>query len=245
MSWSYCAPFENFETITPWPNNRSVTAIVAVHTPDGYVIGADGRQIDSKTKTIESDTAQKIFAFESETVRLAYAWTGTTQVYATDQTCLYDLARVTKKVLPAVELFGRSSWADFIFRFCEGLRAELPACIENSPNEIAKVILVGFFKGVPCLAEIKIAYINFLFQPEIQIHAPDGYKKRIFTGAKSACSSRYQLCKPQNNMEAIRFVKEYLQDCIESAETDCQAIGGHIHIGVVTPIGFSWIIPPL
>lgn len=220
-----------------------MTAIVTVHTPDGYVIGADGRQIDSKTRTIQSDKAQKIFPFETETVRLAYAWTGTTQVYAPDESCLYDLGRVTKRILPAVELFGRNSWADFISRFCEGLKTQLPVCIENPPKELAKIILVGFFRGVPCQAEVKVLYPDSVFQPRVKIQSPSGYGTRVFAGAESTYA-RYQSCRPQKNAEAVRFVRDYIQDCIESSETDCRAIGGHLSIAAVTPNGFSWTIAP-
>ena len=221
-----------------------MTAIVVVHTPDGYVIGADGRQIDSKTGIIESDKAQKIFSFESETVRLAYAWTGSTELYAEDQTCIYDLGRATERILPSVELFGRSSWAEFISRFCDGLKTQLPACIENPPKELAKIILVGFFRGVSCQAEVRVLYPNSFFQPQVRIQSPSGHAMRVFAGAESTYS-RYQLLRPQNNAEAVRFVREYILDCIESREEDCQAIGGHLHIATVTPSGFLWTIPPL
>jgi hypothetical protein len=221
-----------------------VTAIVTAHTADGFVIGADGRKVNSGEKTIQSDTVQKIFPFESEVVRLAYAWTGTTEAYAENGACLYDLGRVTKRILPSVDLFGRNSWAEFISRFCEGLKTQLPICLENAPKDIAKAIFVGFFRGIPCQSEIKIAYSDSIFQPQVKIQIPAEHNKRVFTGAESAYS-RYQYQRPQNNAEAISFVREYIQDCVESRESDCQAIGGHLHVAAVTPIEFFWVIPPV
>jgi hypothetical protein len=243
MSFSICEPYQLFETWLPWPTISRVTAIAFVHTPDGFVVGAEGRQINSVTNTIQSDTAQKIFPFESETIRVAYAWTGTTQVDALDQTCIYDLNESTERLLRAADLLGRTSWADFVARFCDGLRVVLPPCIEAAPREIAKIALIGFFNRVPCKAIIKIRYPRSLLVFDLQIQIPAQYQKQIFTGAERVYDP-YKSQQPQNIVEAIRFVRDYILDCIESEEADCKGMGGHLHIATVTSEAFSWVVPP-
>jgi hypothetical protein len=243
MSFSICELYQPFETWLPWPNIGRVTAIAFVHTPDGFVIGADGRQIDSVTNTIQSDTAQKIFLLEFETVRVAYAWTGTTRIEAVDQTCIYDLRESTNRLLQAADLLGRTSWADFIARFCDGLRATLPSCIEAAPRDVAKIALIGFFNGVPCKAIIKIRYPHTLLVFDLQIQTPAQYQKQVFTGTERLYAP-YKLQQPHNASEAVRFVRDYILDCIESDEADCNKIGGHLHIAAITSEGFSWVISP-
>jgi len=49
-------PYEPFAT---WTYYEPMTAIVVVHTADGFVIGADGRRFDSKTGTLLGDAAPR------------------------------------------------------------------------------------------------------------------------------------------------------------------------------------------
>ena len=98
-----------------------MTAIVAVHTVDGFAMGADGRRFDSKTNALETDEAQKVFLFDSETTRLAYAWAGVTQTSNKDG-LLYDLLAASQEILPVAAKSGRDNF-EFPEDCCAILRA--------------------------------------------------------------------------------------------------------------------------
>jgi hypothetical protein len=68
------------------------------------VIGADGRRFDSKTDAFESDTAQKIFFFESGMIRLAYAWTGSTEPLTVTALCMISVPLLNKACLGRLDL---------------------------------------------------------------------------------------------------------------------------------------------
>src|SRR5580658_8762934 len=117
-----------------------MTAIVTVYTADGFIIGADGRRFDSKTKTIETDTAQKVFWFESKTIRLAYAWTGTTEASDHDGS-VWDLITATREGLPFASNLAMAGFISFL----SGLRNRLsttvpPMMINMDREELARAV---------------------------------------------------------------------------------------------------------
>src|SRR2546430_9702751 len=111
-----------------------MTAIVTVHTVDGFAMGADGRRFDSKTNALETDEAQKVFLFDSETTRLAYAWAGVTQTSNKDG-LLYDLLAASQEILPAAAKSGRANFAFFVSGFCAALSTKLPTYMINLPKD--------------------------------------------------------------------------------------------------------------
>jgi hypothetical protein len=228
-----------------WGNQvyySAVTAIVVIHTSEGFIIGADGRRMDSVTKTIEIENARKVFLFESGAIRLSYAWTGTTQAFGTGGP-VYDLLAATKEVLPLVAS-GSKDFVPFLSEFCKALSTRLPLQMTNMPKEeLARVILVGYFQGKSFSAQIQVLYpLSFLMvYPEVQF--PAQYQKTIFSGAESIFPS-YAGRNPQSGAEAINFVREYIRECADSANPDCVGIGGHIHIAEVKPEQSRWVIEP-
>jgi len=52
-----------------------MTAFASAFTSEGFVIGADGRQL-GKDKKIFSESSQKIFNFKHRHVNVVYAWRG-------------------------------------------------------------------------------------------------------------------------------------------------------------------------
>lgn len=221
-----------------------MTAIVSVHTPDGFIIGADGRRFDSVVRKVASETAKKIFLFESDQIRLAYAWTG--MIEASGPTGGYNLQDISEAIL----LRALSSGHDFnalISAFCAELCKYLPIGFSNLPSnpyELARVMFVGYFKGQPCSAQIVISYVDSVLSPNSEVQIPAQYHKTVFSGAESIYSSKYQQWQPFCRAEAISFVTTYIQECIDSPNPDCAGIGGQIHLGEVQPEGISWIIPP-
>jgi hypothetical protein len=59
--------------------NDDMTAIASAFTSEGFVIGADGRQL-GKDKKIFTESAQKIFNFTYRRIDVVYAWCGETGV---------------------------------------------------------------------------------------------------------------------------------------------------------------------
>lgn len=225
-------------------HNDPMTAIVAVHTPDGFIIGADGRRMDREVITTEQ--AKKLFWFESETIRLVYAWSGTTQTFAKNNEILHDVFAASETILPIAAFSGKDSFASFVDVFCKVLYKTLPARITNmSREELARVLFVGYFQGQPCSAKIELLYSNSFLTPDVEIHIPAQFYRSIFSGAESVFLKSYANCEPQSSAEAIDFVRNYIQDCVDSPAPDCIGIGGHIHIAELTPERFSWVVSPI
>jgi hypothetical protein len=44
--------------------------------------------------------------------------------------------------------------------------------------------------------------------------------------------------------EALKFVSDYIQDCIDNPEPDCFIVGGRRHIAHLDSDGFSWVEEP-
>ena len=64
-----------------------------------------------------------------------------------------------------------------------------------------------------------------------------------FSAAKSV-SDALPKCSAQSEEEAIEFVRNYIQTCIDSGESDCRDMGGRAHLGI-TASGFSWVVAPI
>jgi uncharacterized tellurite resistance protein B-like protein len=83
-----------------------MTAIASAFTSEGFVIGADGRQLD-RDKKIFSEFSQKIFNCKSRQVDVAYAWRGETSVINQSKEVLYDLYQITRAALTSAVQAGR------------------------------------------------------------------------------------------------------------------------------------------
>lgn len=248
-------PLEKMSTYTNFRHNSvSMTAIVSVYTSDGFIIGADGLRRGTDG-AIVSKTVQKVFHFENADIRLAYAWSGTTQIYDSRNQCVFDFAAVTEKGLQVAVFTGGPDFASFIGTFQKilyfttynaGFVKNGRIVGLNRNERIAQVLIVGYFNGESCLAEIDVCHQNLsLLEPKlVKLQVPMNVNRNIFSGCESAFgafSERY----PMSTDEALLFVREYIQACSDSAEPDCGNIGGHIHIGKITPEAFSWVEPPV
>jgi len=222
-----------------------MTAIVVVHTADGFVIGADGRRFDSVTGTFKTDNAKKVFLIESEKIRLANAWTASTQASDTNG-LVYDLLAASEEMLPLVVKSDSHNFASFISAFCSALATKLPRQMTNMPKEeLARGVFAGYFQGQPFSAHIQVLYPLTFLMVLPEVHFPVQYHKAIFSGAESIFSSKYADWNPQSGTEASKFVEEYIRDCSDSSNPDCAGIGGHIHIAELKPKQWQWIIAPV
>ena len=94
-----------------------MTAIAYIYTPEGFVIGADGRQstVEMGTHYIESDSVTKISLFHTGNVHGAYAWTGPTRFQW--GTSVFDLKEASLKVAFDLKEMTFDSLADFTKEF--------------------------------------------------------------------------------------------------------------------------------
>jgi hypothetical protein len=177
-------------------------------------------------------------------IRLAYAWTGSTE--ASDRNGLvYDFRAATEQSLPWAARLGGAGFHSFVSEFRHRLSNTLPQCMINLPREeLTRGIFVGYFQGQPFTVQIKVLYPATVLMVHPVVQIPVGFYKIVFSGAESVYPP-YADTNPQTSAEAIDFVQKYLQDCVNSSNPDCVGIGGHIHIAEVTPREIRWVIPPI
>jgi hypothetical protein len=96
-----------------------MTAIASAFTSEGFVIGADSRQL-GKGNTIFSEASQKIFNFNYRHVDAAYAWCGETKAINESNQVLYDLYEITRAALTSAGQAGRIPFPSFIQQCCDG-----------------------------------------------------------------------------------------------------------------------------
>jgi hypothetical protein len=94
-----------------------MTAIASAFTSEGFVIGADHRQLD-RDNNIFSESLQKIFNFKSRQVDVVYAWCGETSVINQSKEVLYDLYAITRIALSSAVQMARSQFPSFTQQCC-------------------------------------------------------------------------------------------------------------------------------
>jgi hypothetical protein len=125
---------------------------------------------------------------------------------------------------------------------------------------IARIFVAAYFRNQPGLAVVRFFH-NFqvVSDPEIHIETPpkNGFHigssvifQELFRDKKDIRFDKYRKDVPfdgplGNVAEAAHLIVEAQCDPI-AAELDplCKGIGGHIHVGTLTPNGFKWRIPP-
>jgi hypothetical protein len=230
-----------------------MTAIVSMYTDEGFFIGADGRRVDSDTGMIAGDTVKKLFSVRvggRDRIRLVYAWSGNTMFQKFDGT-VFSLKVATDNVLMPMDPASVNTFSDFCRAFCDGLYSQLTAFFGaklRGKSEIARVFFAAYFDGLPCAAEINVNVGDRGIQlPEIEkLGEPLVGGFGVFSGSESA----YEIFKADlesSPRDASKLIRNYIELCfIYSDKTGgVNPIGGHIHIGRLTPKGFSWVESPI
>jgi hypothetical protein len=229
-----------------------MTAIVSVYTPDGFIVGADGLRMNS-SGTVVSETAQKLFPFQSKDTQLLYSWCGTTQFYDRDGACIFDFISQSEPLLTAAILYAHADFAAFLQFVKAGLYVLLrqsrlikrgDSFQINLNSELARMLITGYFKGEPCMADIGIDLENGVLVPPVirRVNLPLHGLRDVFSGSKKAFEP-FEDIYPINREEAISFVCDYIQACINGPDPG-QAYGGRIHVAELTPVGFAWVKCP-
>jgi hypothetical protein len=228
-----------------------MTAIASAFTSEGFVIGADGRQL-GKDKEIFTESAQKIFNLNYRHVDVAYAWCGETGVVNESTEVIYDLYAITRVALrSAVQLAGRQ-FPSFIQQSCTGIyegiiKSPVVRQITNSdslPESKARMLLNGYFDGQPFMAEFHVRETDRIrVQAERVLMPIPAPTRNLFNGCMRQ-DKKYENVLPTTTPEALKLISAYIQECIDNSDPDCSAIGGRRHIAHLTADGFYWIDAP-
>ncbi|MFL6352037.1 MAG: hypothetical protein ACJ74Z_09330 [Bryobacteraceae bacterium] len=161
----------------------SMTVIISTFTPEGFVIGADGRQVGAQDKCILSEHRQKIFPIESPNGPLAYAISGTIDLATHDRTGIaLNMADEVKKATESLARKRTSSLFGYAVRLCRPIQDALKNArqsgrIHDYPSHeravsergktITRVLIDGYRGQEPCRVSIRF------FHEEQRLHEPE------------------------------------------------------------------------
>jgi hypothetical protein len=114
-------------------------------------------------------------------------------------------------------------------------------------EEIAHVLLVGYYNGKPYRTGVKFSHRNLMLQPPFVddiIESPDNFD--VLTGSDVILQQFQPMVAPESLQEAAELIRRYIQACVDnrSNHADCATIGGRVHVATVTTERFAWIVPP-
>jgi len=230
-----------------------MTAIASVCTPEGFVIGADGRQTYTSGAT-RLDTVCKIFRTDAVNINAAYAWTGAVRLES--GTVYFDFKEQSQIVRDLLEGEPFGSISEYIQTFSTLMYERLViwshlngASFGADNSMFVSVLMVGYAGGTPEMAEVHFPYRMGVLRPPITklvLETPTAYLN-IFSG----CSEAHEkMCNdggmwpPKTIAAGVQLVGAYLQECVDSSAAGCEDMGGHIHIAAVTPNGSHWRVQP-
>jgi len=228
-----------------------MTAIASAFTSEGFVIGADGRQLD-RDKKIFSESSQKIFNFTSRQVDVVYAWCGETSVVNQSKETLYDLNPITRIALSSAVQIELRQFPSFIQQCCAGIyegiiKSSIVRQITNSdstPESKARMLLNGYFCGQPFMAEFQVRETDRIRVQAERVSMPLSPPTRYLFNGCARQNEKYKNVLPATTREALKLISDYIQECIDNCDPDCLGIGGHRHIAHLTSDGFYWIDAP-
>jgi hypothetical protein len=228
-----------------------MTAIASAFTSEGFVIGADGRQLD-KDKKIFTEFSQKIFNFRNRHVNVVYAWCGETRVINQSNEVIFDLYTIADAALSAAfQLAGRQFFPS-IQQICTGIyegiiKSPVVRQITNadsSPESKARMLLNGYFGGQPFMAEFHVRETDRITVQAENCSMPLSSPTRYLFNGCARQNGKYKNVLPTTTREALKLISDYIQECIDNSDPDCLGIGGHRHIAHLTSDGFYWIDAP-
>jgi len=228
-------------------HDSCMTAILLSYTPEGFVIGADGRRTDGEK--VVSDETRKIYAVKSGSLAGAFAWSGNTVIHREGKPA-FDFAKATSVLLPTIP---SSSFPELVQMFCQALSSALSAfAVFGFPTGKANLLIAAYFGDEPWIADIQVPFQNGQAQkPFVERQGqPSVGRTFLFSGSKAIADQVWQGGEPpivQSSEEAVELIRRYITACSENpnADTNASMIGGHIHIAVVRPDKLKWIdLPP-
>jgi hypothetical protein len=229
-------------------DSPDMTAIAAVHTLEGFVVGADGlRQIVNGPALDD----QKLFSFESKDIHLGYAWCGTTFMWdeTNPDTVLFDFRSATESILRSFDFTKNADFAGFVHNFREILTKRIEWSLNQNSgrnwlakfdsDKIARVLWIGYFKGEPAVAEVKVGRIESELCVSVS-HLVLPKTVSAFSGGECAGSEGDLEREPKDSEDARLLIHEFIKRCID--HPNCKGkYGGTVHIAKITPKDFTWM----
>jgi hypothetical protein len=228
-----------------------MTVVAAVPSPEGFALGADGRQFLTNPPR-STDCAQKIFPtpFVNGT-GFAFACAGATAFGFASGNCM-DFTGITQRVMSELPDDAYLDCPeDYFGRVARRIFCELPPDVGLGGQPEADVLFTGYLNGKPLWAHIRFPHDKAGFLPPIVKSltcSPIGFK--VLAGSNAILDdmlASQRIFQPSNLSDAAEMVRLYAQTCVDSNKTvpDCKNFGGHVHVASITPDGFSWEIAPL
>jgi len=229
-------------------HHSRVTAILLTYTSAGFVIGADGRRMDGDK--VISDQTRKIYSVRSGHLAGAFAWSGNSVIHK-DGLSVFDFAKATSSLLHTI---SSSTFPELVETFCQMLPVMLSATIglTGLPSGKSNLLIAAYFGSEPWVADIAVRFQDGRAQrPHVEmIGQPQEGATMLFSGSKAIADQVWQDGKPstvKSTDEAVTLIRNYIKACSEnpSADADASHIGGHGHIGIVSPDVLKWVdLPP-
>lgn len=176
------------------------TAIIAIHTEEGFVIAADGRRKQG-TKLI-TDSEQKIFLVQRKWDTLAYALAGITTLYEDEtlESLVFDFRQAARSSFAALSKVHPLNFALFAEKLSRRINKALEKLGKDEPEvkypdpdgkgTIAHLVVVGYYNRLPIMARIRFFHRNqkVVKRPEVNSYRPIGTRWEISmpTGVGSA-----------------------------------------------------------
>jgi hypothetical protein len=247
------------------------TAIYRAFTRDGFVVGADGRSLDSDTGEITSDTKQKVFCF-SGADSLAFSFTGTVSLGYGD-TVMFDFIQafgIAVKSIPASRASGLREYSRMLaeptLTFLTQARRNAVVRFTQDEHEreptgvftIATVGIDGYFGEIPGRIELRFSHAKQVPQAQIGemylndqplVYAPTLGEDGLWSHASLA---RYRTVQDRTFHDSAAISRSIHEaKCVIEAYGSAEArainplsifVGGKTHIATVTPgEGFRWV----
>jgi hypothetical protein len=231
--------------------SEGMTAIASVYTPEGFVIGGDGRRKDGLGRNYDFTT--KIFLCEASNFYGVYAWVGQTRIpgkFGLD----FDFKSVSDQVVFELQASAFSSVYEYAKEFAcifhNRLISWLPsATVPLIDGQAPKVLILGYVGGLPQMSTVYFkvedgilrlpGFTNILDAPSSCLYVLDG-RKAVY---EEMC--RLGLMTPCRTLtEGATLINHFIESCAQNPPDDSNTIGGHIHLAKVTTAGAHWVIAP-
>jgi hypothetical protein len=252
-----------------------MTAIGVSGTRHGIIVGADGcRSVDAKSRAAEPERAkaheglcaQKIFPIQGSDRNLAYALAGN----IANPDLPFDAVTNCATIAEDFRLRDIENKTKFVNGFCKTLCGQiqkakhLPELEKNANGDwiIMDLVFAGYFKSDPFVFYAQFSHsLRFaeFHSQEITLagllYGSDVVRKKMYDNGEAVKDSPFaQYIQDPKQIQLLddseRYVRGYIEACsttlaLTMDEARCKKIGGHIHVGELTPTGFRWRIPPI
>ena len=236
------------------------TAIARIYIVEGFTVAADGRELDGETKSITSDSEQKIFVLHHRRGDLACSVTGAGRIG--------EHYRLSQEI-PKIGLMIEECEALNVGEYAECLGNGLKRSIEKRFSSLRRTLTInllldGYIEDRPGRAKATIVCgpIPVPVGVESQVLCPGratGFGSSLIHELLFAPILQHDPLRPywtachqevrtleQSMTVAHAIIAAQCDPCVASLDPELRAtIGGHIHIAKVTIDGFAWLVPPL